>query len=206
MVGNGVGQASMAIDQMGRERTPSGIARQRAMGAAMTVAGLALGCGLTVAGMLQVDRLPWGEAATALRVATWPTAEATVTIARLDEVAIPARGGAVPELRLRVAYDYEVRGQRFDGTRASPADRARADDRRIVAIYRRAEFARITGKPIEISYDPARPNQAYIEALMPWNRMLPGLCKGAALVLLAGWCFSLALPGQRNARRLSRRK
>lgn len=193
----------VAIDHFDGGRAPGGAVRRRGAGrmAACALAG-AFGCLLALAGSHQLAPLPWGEAATALRVATWPVAEARVTAARLDEAPVAARGGVVAEWRLSLAYEYEVDGRRFAGGQGSLTDRAPADDRRLVSLYRRAEFSRITGSPLAVSYDPAGPGRAYVEAAVPWALLLPGLAKGAALFLAAGWCFAFAFPdGPLRARR-----
>jgi hypothetical protein len=193
----------VAIDHFDGGRASAGVARRRGAGrtAAMAVA-VAFGCLLALAGSRQLAPLPWGETAAALRVATWPVAEAKVTAAHLGEVAVPGRGGLETELRLSLAYEYEVGGRSFTGGQGSLADRAPDDDRRLVSLYRRAEFARITGDPLAVFYDPAAPERAYVEAAVPWARLLPGLAKGAALFLAAGWCFAFAFPdGLLRARR-----
>lgn len=192
----------VAIDHFGGGRVSAGLVRRRGAGrTAACVVAAALGSMLALAGARQLEPLPWGETATALRVPTWPMAEARVTAARLDEVAVPGGGGLDTELRLSLAYEYEVDGRHFTGNAGSLNDRAPAYDRRLVALYRRAEFSRITGGPLAISYDPAAPENAYVEAEMPWGRLRPGLAKGAALFLVAGWCFAFAFPDWRPRRR-----
>jgi len=190
----------VAIDHFGSGHASAGPVRRRGAGRMAGVLAAALGAVLSFAGAGQLEPMPWGEAAAAMRVAAWPVAEARVTDARLDEVPVPARGGTVAELRLSLTYEYEVDGRRFAGGAGSLADRAPADDRRLVALYRRAAFARITGGPLAVSYDPAAPERAYVEASVPWARLLPGLAKGAALFLAAGWLFALAFPRQRPLR------
>jgi len=190
----------VTIDRSGYGRMPAGAWLRRAPAQAAMGLAVALGCVLAVAGARQLDRLPWVETITAVRAATWPIAAATVTAARLEEVPVPAAAGMRTELRLAVSYVYDVGSRRFEGGAASLADRAPADDRRLVSLYRRAEFARITGKPLAVSYDPAAPATAYLEAAVPWQGLLPALPKAAGLFFLAGCCFALAFPG-RPARR-----
>lgn len=185
----------VAIDNSEGARAPVRIARRRGAGRmAATAVAAALGCLLALAGSRHVAPLPWDEAATALRVATWPQVEAKVTAASLDEAVVPGPAGMAAEWRLSLAYEYRVDGRDFAGGQGSLTDRAPAGDRRLMALYRRAEFARITGGPFAVSYDPAAPERAYAEASMPWARLLPGLAEGIALFLAAGWCFALAFP------------
>jgi hypothetical protein len=97
---------------------------------------------------------------------------------------------------LSVGFDLVVKGQTISGTSASPNDRGAADDRRLLALFRKAEFARITGHALPVTYDPAEPSRAYLQAAVPWSRLLQGLALGAAAFLMAGWFFARAVARQ----------
>jgi hypothetical protein len=154
------------------------------------------GAGLAAYGAANINVLPWSETATAVAAKSWPVAEAHVVSAALDEIAVPTPDGVGIERSLSVAYEFKVDGQAFAGSSASLNDRGSADDRRLLALFRKAEFARITGRTLPVAYDPHRPSRAYLQAAVPWGRLLPGLARGAAAFLMAGWFFARAFARQ----------
>jgi len=184
----------VAIDDHGH----AGRRRGKGLRARRAVAAL-FGVGLAAYGAAKIDPLPWNEVAAAFVASSWPVAEAYVTRAALDEIVVPGQGGLVTERQLSVSYEFERDGQLVTATTASPNDRGPVDDRRLLALFRKAEFARITGHPVAVSYDPEEPTRAYIEAGIPWGRLLPDLAWGTLAFLMAGSFFARALAREDEA-------
>lgn len=168
--------------------------RRRATPRLGRVVSALFGAALAAYGAANVDTLPWGEAATAIAAQAWPVAQASVETAAIHEIAVPTANGVQIGLSLSLAYTFEVDGRTVHATTASLNDQGAAYDRRLVALYRRAAFSRITGRTLPVAYDPDEPSRAYLQVSVPWGRLLPGLGLGLAAFLMAGWFFSRAFP------------
>jgi hypothetical protein len=163
---------------------------QRAGFAAVALA--LIGLALAGAGVVRLAGLPWSQAATSISARSWPVAEARILSASLDEIRVPGRDGMTSELALSVTYEFEAGGRTITGGRASLADRAGLEDRRLLTLYRNAEFGRITGRTMPVAYDPADPPRAFLDASFPWKDALPGFGLGAALLFLGGQLLARA--------------
>lgn len=153
------------------------------------VAALALllfGLVLAGAGFFRIAGLPWDQLRTALDARSWPAAEARIVSAELTEILVPGPDGTDSELALSVEYEFEAAGRTVTGSSASLKDRSGPEDRRLVRLFRKAEFARITGGTVPASYDPNDPARAFLDPDLPWKDILPGFGLGVALLLLGG--------------------
>lgn len=149
--------------------------------------GLALlGLALLVIGAVRLAGLPWNDVATSLSARFWPVAEARILSASLQEVRVPTPTGVKSELALAVEYEFEAEGRTVSATGASVADRSGSEDRRLLSLYRRIEFARVMERPMTASYDPAEPARAFLDVRLPWKDLLPGLGFGALYLVLGG--------------------
>lgn len=157
----------------------------RAGGLAALILGL-LGLLMAGAGTVQLSRVSWNQAATAFAARSWPVAEARILSVAIDEIRVPGPDGVSSELALSVRYEFQANGAVVTAERASLADGSGPEDRRLVSLFRRIEFARLTGRTVPAVYDPADPARAYLDARFPWRDALPRLALGSAL-LLFGW-------------------
>src|SRR5690606_14078445 len=103
------------------------IARKRLQGAwwkAVALAHVIGGLTLLRLGGLALAQQPWHQLQQHVATRNWPTTKANVLAVSLHEVrhtnAVGAQGAT--GLLLGVAYEYEVDGQVFEGTRASFSD------------------------------------------------------------------------------------
>lgn len=163
-----------AVEGAGARRRP--VAKATALVGALM---MALGAG-------SAARLPWQAAAEHLEARSWPVGQASIRSVSLSQRNHAPRGGEAPGtgLALSVAYDYAVDGTVHAGSRASLADEAGPDDRRLKTLYSRLTFALVTGRPVSVSYDPRRPGNAVLDTGFDWWRIVPGLGFGLAVFLL----------------------
>lgn len=145
-------------------------------------------------------RLPWQAMQANLEARNWPVAQGTIRAVSLSERSyMPADGGEVArELVLRVSYGYEVAGIAREGHRASFADRAEPHDRRLRTLYSRLNFALVTGRAVEVSYDPHAPQEAVLDTGFVWRQAAFDGAVGLLAGLLGLW---LAVSPLRGARR-----
>lgn len=168
--------------------TACGQRQRRAPGLRFALLTL-LGVALTLAGVLSLSRLPWNEAGAHLVAGTWPTAEATISSVSLaEEIRVRADRRVETELVLTVAYAYEVDGQLYEGYRGALSDRGALHDRDLRTLYRKLNFARITGRSVPVSYDPHQPALAYLDTGFDWKRAAAPFGLGLAAI---GWGLSL---------------
>jgi hypothetical protein len=161
--------------------------KRRPATASLAAIGLALfGLTLGIAGAARLAGLPWNHVSTSLSARFWPVAEARILSAALDEVRIPTPQGLTSELALVVKYEFETDGRTVLADGASLDDRSGAEDRRLLSLYRRVEFARLTGRTMPVAYDPAAPSRAFLDTRLPLMDVLPGLGLGALLLVLGG--------------------
>lgn len=148
-----------------------------------------LGVALTVAGVLSLSRLSWNEARTHLVAGAWPTAEATISsVTLVEESRVRPDRRVETELVLSVVYAYEVDGQLYEGYRGALSDRAALHDRDLRTLYRKLNFARITGRIVPASYDPHEPALAYLDTGFDWKAAAAPFGLGLAAI---GWGLSL---------------
>lgn len=152
--------------------------------AAITLA--VLGLALVAGGVSRLAGLPWGEVATSLAAHTWPVAEARIVSTSLDEIRVPGKHGLASELALTVEYEFDTAHGTVTAKGGSLYDRSSLDDRRLLSLYRRTEFARVMDRTMPVSYDPAAPTRAFLDMSLPWVGMLPRLAVGAMLIFLGG--------------------
>ena len=161
----------------GRRRT----ARQASATAiVLTLVGLTL----TGAGLIRLAGLPWHEAATSLSARFWPAAEARILSASIGEARKPGEKNSA--LTLSVEYEFETAGGTFVGTSASLADNSDMEERRLLLLFRRIEFARVTGRSMPVVYDPADPSRAFLDTSIPWRDTLPRLALGMVFLFFGG--------------------
>lgn len=125
-------------------------------------------------GALALAQQPWHELQQHVATRNWPTTQANVLAVSLHEVrhtsAIGGQGAT--GLLLGVAYEYEVDGQVFEGTRASFSDLGDTYDRRLRAHYRKLDFSRIMQRSVTVSYDPSDPSNAFLDRSFEWQPFL----------------------------------
>jgi hypothetical protein len=85
---------------------------------------------------------------------------------------------------LFVAYEFQVAGEAFTGHRASLSDRAQPHDRELMTLYRRLNFARLTGRTVPAAYDPRDPAQALLDTGFAWKPALLQAGFGAVAIAL----------------------
>jgi len=158
------------------------IGGRRPLRAGLVLVVLALlGAALAGLGSARLARLPWDQMATSISVRFWPVAEARVLSAAITEVRTGAPGGG-SEMLLSVSYEFDTPAGLVTASGAGLADRSAPEDRRLLALYRRAEFARMTGHPLPVYYSRSDPTRAYLDASLPWRTMLPDLFFGAVFL------------------------
>ncbi len=164
----------------------------RAGGLAALVLGM-LGLLMLAAGAVQVSAVSWSQAATAFAARSWPVAEARILSVSIDEIRIPGPGGVSSELALSASYEFEADGAVVTADRASLADRSGPEDRRLLSVFRRIEFARLTGRTLPAVYDPADPARAFLDPRFPWRDALPRLALAGLFLLVGGQLLARAL-------------
>lgn len=167
-------------------------ASHRGTGLAALVLAL-LGLVMVGAGAAQISGMAWSQAATAFAARSWPVAEARILSVAIDEIRIPGPGGVASELALSVAYEFEAGAAVVSAAGASLADRSGPEDRRLLSLFRRIEFARLTGRTMPAAYDPADPSRAYLDTRFPWRDALPRLGLGALFLLFGAQLLARAL-------------
>ena len=167
-------------------------ASHRGTGLAALVLAL-FGLVMVGAGAVQVSAVSWNQAATAFAARSWPVAEARILSVAIDEIRIPVPGGVSSELALAVRYEFDADGTLVTAERASLADSSGPEDRRLLSLFRRIEFARLTGRTMPASYDPADPSRAYLDTRFPWRDALPRLALGALFLLFGAQLLARAL-------------
>lgn len=112
-------------------------------------------CGLGLIALVAGLWLIWRVRAQSAAAQTWPIAAGTI---RSSEVqTYKTKGGK--QYMAKVAYDYAVDGASFTGDRLRFSDYARA------LSAAEADVAKYSvGAPVEVLYDPQRPQQATLEA------------------------------------------
>jgi hypothetical protein len=171
------------------------VARKRPHGAwwkAMAIAHAAVGFILVGLGALTLAHQPWHELQQHIQTRHWPTTQAQILAVSLQEVRQHSGAGdrMVADLLLGVAYEYEVDGQVREGTRASFSDLGDTYDRRLRALYRKLDFARIMQRSVPVSYDPQDPGNAFLDRGFEWQ---PFLLHGG--IALAGIIAGMGLIG-----------
>ena len=158
------------------------------------------GCALVLAGasVAVLAAAPWSALAAHVASRDWPEAQATVTSVGLRD--LPGADGE-PRLALVVSYAFEIDGVAHEGRRASLADEAGADDRRLKALYTRLNFARVTGAAVPVIHHPGEPGLALIDRDLAWWPLAARLA--AALALMAGALAAAASAAGRLRRRAS---
>lgn len=162
-----------------------------------------LGMVLLGAGALPLAALPWRQVESALVARTWPVAEARIISVALEEVRTPTPRGPQTDIALRAEYEFETPNGLVVATRVGLAERAPEEDRHLLSIYRKVEFARQTGHAMMASYNPARPADAYLDISLPWIAMVPRI--GLGLVVMFFGASWLARAGRQIAEARSRR-
>lgn len=129
-------------------------------------------------------RLPWQAMRANLEARHWPAASGSIRAVSLSErSSMPAEGGEpARELVLDVVYAFEADGVVHEGRRASFADRAGPHDRRLRTLYSRLNFALVTGRPVEVAYDPRHPGGAVLDRGFVWQ----GAALDGGVALFAG--------------------
>ncbi|MEO3387646.1 DUF3592 domain-containing protein [Mesorhizobium sp. CAU 1741] len=176
--------STLGFEGAGRRHAPT--AWKHGVAALFALIGLAIaGLGATI-----LSDLPWKQVLVDVQTRHWPTTDATVLSVSLhEERPFAATGNTVgAELVLGVSYQYSVGGATYDGVAASYSDRAAVDDRRLPTLYRRLDFARLTGRAVPVSYDPHAPASAYLARDFDWRPIAPRA--GLAVIALV---FGLAL-------------
>ncbi len=142
--------------------------------------------GLIIAGLgaAVLSNLPWKAGLVHIQARDWPTVPAQILSVSLHADA----GGIEAGLALDVVYSFEVDGAVIDGSRASYSDVAAPHDRRLRGLYRRLDFARITGRTVAVAYDPRDPGRAYLDRSFDWRAVAP-----RAGIGLTGLLFGLFL-------------
>lgn len=149
-----------------------------------------------VAGALA--RLPWEAMRTGIDARNWPSAQAAIRSVSLSERSYMSAEGAAQELALDVVYVYEVDGVVHEGRRASFADRAAPHDRRLRTLYSRLNFALVTGRAVEVAYDPRDPSVAVLDTGFEWRGVALDAGLGIAGGLLGLWLLLSPLRGARR--------
>ncbi len=112
-------------------------------------------CGLGLIALVAGLWLIWRVRVQSAAAQSWPTAAGTI---RSSEVqTYKTKGGK--QYIAKVAYDYAIDGQNFTGNRLRFGDYARA------LAAAEADVAKYSaGAPVEVRYDPQRPQQSTLEA------------------------------------------
>jgi len=174
-------------------------ARERRNGHAWTTSGcLVLAVALSALAVATLARIAWADLAAHLEARNWPTAQAQVLAVSLHRHASQERGGARQQLVLSSVYTYEIHGVRYEGGRVGLRDVGDPQDRDLQALYGRLNFARLTGRPISVAYDPAEPSRALIDASLDWWPVARGLGLGLAIFVAAGLSIGAAVRSQRR--------
>lgn len=158
-----------------------------------------IGAAFAAAGAAVLAGLPWQEARLHLAARSWPVADATILSVSLHEERRPGPHGVEEQLVLSVVHTFEVDGIAFTGRRAGLSDRAAPHDRDLKTLFRRLDFARLTGRTVPVSYDPDDPAHAYLDIGFAWR---PAALKGGlglAAVLLGLTVASGAARARRAA-------
>jgi hypothetical protein len=138
---------------------------------------------LFAAAVLSMARVPFDQLANHLEARSWPVAPAHIVSVSLSRE-LEYRGERLePRLRLAVAYEFEAEGRSFRAHSASIEDVAAPHERRLQLLFRRIDFARITGRTMPASYDPIDPESAFLDASMPWGPVFRHGLSGLALAL-----------------------
>ena len=162
----------------------------RAIGAGVALALAALLAALVVA---MVQRLDWNLYATHLAARDWPVAEATVLDVSLERRSTPTAGGVTQVLHLTGTYRYAVDGAAFDSGSISLRPVADLPERHVQTLYARLNFARLTGRPVVVHYDPDTPGHAFFDISVDHGRLLwPALIGAGVLAFAAGAVWIVA--------------
>lgn len=162
----------------------------------MAFAHVIVGLTLLGLGALALAQQPWHQLQQHVATRNWPTTKANILAVSLHEVrhsnAVGAQGAT--GLLLGVAYEYEVDGQVFEGTRASFSDLGDTYDRRLRALYRKLDFSRIMQRSVPVSYDPLDPGNAFLDRGLEWQPFL--IHGGIALAAIAAGIGLIGGPGR----------
>lgn len=147
---------------------------------------LAIAAALVALSVTLLPRPDWAELSAHQAASAWPTTEATILDVELERRSVATMGGSTQNLVLTGAYRYEVDGSEHEGRSITLRQPANMPERHIQTLYTRLNFARLTGRPIAVHYDPAMPAHAFVDISVDLRRHLwPALGSLALLVAAA---------------------
>lgn len=156
--------------------SPRALARLALVALSLLMAGSAV---------VTVARIDWDDVATYREARQWPSVGADILAVSLERRASPAAGGMVQALVLSGSYAYEVDGRRYEGDRVSLRDSSEMHNRHLQSLYARLNFARLTGRPLAVVYDPGQPERAFVDITVDWGRVIERLVLACALLMIA---------------------
>lgn len=163
---------------MGKDDYFAGAPRVEAARGRIFISSIVAGVWLAI-GIMALSAFPWSLLAVSVQSTFWPRVEARL---HAHELVHERRNGArhrMDESLLIVAnYSYTANGAEHSGTRVSLMDRGATDDRRLKSLHHRLEFASLTGRRVEVAYDPRNPAHAYIDPAFPWREVIVQLAIG----------------------------
>lgn len=145
------------------------------------IAGFIIGVILAIAGWMTAFWLGKPIRDQALASSSWPTTEGRVVRSSLEE----RRDEGKRQVTADIGYEYELDGKAFTGTRvwfgddywSSPG----AEFRDAVARYP-------VGRPLEVHYDPAAPDESVLEPGATWSSSIAYVL-GLAMIAVGGLGF-----------------
>lgn len=156
-----------------------------------------IGALLAALGAAALKSVPWETARLHQAVRSWPVAQAKVLSVSIAEQRAPGpNGGIVSELVLTASYEFDVAGETRFGNRAGLSDRAAPHDRDLKTLYRKLDFARITGRSVPVRYDPGDPGHAYLDTSFAWREAVLLAVLGLTLLVLSFTSFAMACRGR----------